>query len=102
MKRSFELQPLLLELLAWVSRKPRSYRETMDAWRTNCPRFSVWEDAWLGHLLSVEVCEDGSNEQRVKLTPLGKALLEESTKAKSTARRTDEGKQDRDFTRNLS
>lgn len=39
------VQSLVLDLLEWLSRKDRSYEETMDAWRTSCPRLPVWEDA---------------------------------------------------------
>ena len=35
----------LLEFLEWVAAHPRTYGETMDAWRTSCPRLPVWEDA---------------------------------------------------------
>ncbi|MGP8123581.1 MAG: hypothetical protein ACLP8B_24050 [Xanthobacteraceae bacterium] len=37
--------PLILDLLEWIARSPRSYREVMDDWRTSCPRLTVWEDA---------------------------------------------------------
>jgi hypothetical protein len=40
-----DLEPLVLDLIDWVSREPRTYRETIDAWRTSCPRLTVWEDA---------------------------------------------------------
>ena len=70
--------PLLLEFLAWVERRPRTYAETMDAWRTSCPRHSVWEDAWLGGLVAVEIAADGAKEQLVLLTPAGRSLLEET------------------------
>ena len=33
------------QFLLWVLKKPRSYREVMDAWRTTCPRLTIWEDA---------------------------------------------------------
>ena len=36
---------LLLDFLDWLSRAPRSYAETMEVWRTSCPRLTVWEDA---------------------------------------------------------
>jgi hypothetical protein len=36
---------LILDLLEWVARQERTYQETMDAWRTSCPRLTVWEDA---------------------------------------------------------
>lgn len=40
-----ELQPLILDFLEWVARAPRPYGDVMDAWRTSCPRLTVWEDA---------------------------------------------------------
>ena len=39
------LEPLLLDLLTWLSRNDRPYAEVMDAWRTSCPRLPVWEEA---------------------------------------------------------
>jgi hypothetical protein len=40
-----DLDPLILDLLEWIDREPRSYSEVIDAWRTSCPRLTVWEDA---------------------------------------------------------
>ena len=42
---STSLDPLILDLVEWVGREPRTYAEVMDAWRTSCPRLTVWEDA---------------------------------------------------------
>jgi len=39
------VENLILNLVEWVARKKRTYRETMGAWRTTCPRLPVWEDA---------------------------------------------------------
>ena len=39
------VENLILDLVEWVGRKERTYQETMDAWRTSCPRLPVWEDA---------------------------------------------------------
>ena len=36
---------LMVQLLDWVGRQPRTYAEVMEAWRTSCPRLPVWEDA---------------------------------------------------------
>lgn len=36
---------LILDLLEWLARRERTYEETMDAWRTSCPKLTVWEDA---------------------------------------------------------
>ena len=37
--------PLILDLVEWVAQAPRPYRDVMDAWRTSCPRLTVWEEA---------------------------------------------------------
>ncbi len=39
------LDPLVRDLVAWVSTEPRLYADVLDAWRTSCPRLTVWEDA---------------------------------------------------------
>ena len=39
------LTPLILDFLAWLEATPRPYAEVMDAWRTSCPRLTIWEDA---------------------------------------------------------
>jgi hypothetical protein len=39
------VENLILDLVEWVGRKERTYQETMDAWRTSCPRLPFWEDA---------------------------------------------------------
>ena len=36
---------LLLDLLEWIGPNPRPYAETLEAWRTSCPRLPVWEEA---------------------------------------------------------
>jgi hypothetical protein len=37
--------PLVLDLVEWIAREPRLYSEVIDAWRTSCPRLTIWEDA---------------------------------------------------------
>jgi hypothetical protein len=63
--------PLTLELLTWVSVRPRTYAEAMEAWRTTCLRHSVWEDI-LAHDL-IEVVNGGNtmNQSTVVLSALG-------------------------------
>jgi hypothetical protein len=39
------LDPLVLDLVEWIARQPRLYSEVLEAWRTSCPRLTVWEDA---------------------------------------------------------
>jgi hypothetical protein len=40
-----DLDNLVLDLLEWLGPSPRPYSEVIEAWRTSCPRFPVWEDA---------------------------------------------------------
>jgi hypothetical protein len=40
-----DIEPLILDLLEWLEKKPRPYREVMEVWRTSCPRLPVWEDS---------------------------------------------------------
>lgn len=39
------LDALIGDLVTWVASEPRPYIQVMDAWRTSCPRLTVWEDA---------------------------------------------------------
>ena len=38
-------ESLVFDLVEWVAKQPRTYAEMLDAWRTSCPRLTVWEDA---------------------------------------------------------
>jgi hypothetical protein len=68
------------ELLAWIEDRPRTYRETIEAWVSNCPRLSVWDDAISDGI--VEVVRDGrGREPVVALTASGKAILERAAEA---------------------
>ncbi|MGD0432892.1 MAG: hypothetical protein ABSA58_17550 [Acetobacteraceae bacterium] len=42
---SATLDPLVMDLVEFVAAQPRTYDEVIDAWRTSCPRLTVWEDA---------------------------------------------------------
>ena len=64
-----------LQLLRWVAERPRTYAETMDAWRSTCPRLSVWEDALGDDLVRLEYGTRGLSECRVLLTTRGQAVL---------------------------
>lgn len=44
---------LTLQLLEWIQRSPRTYAETLEAWRTSCPRLSIWEDACIDGLIEI-------------------------------------------------
>ncbi len=57
-----------IQLLAWLSERPRSYAETIEVWKTSCPRLSVWEDALVDDLVRID-------RGRVSLTATGRLLL---------------------------
>ena len=38
-------ESLVADLVRWVARAPRDYSEVMAAWRSTCPRLTVWEDS---------------------------------------------------------
>jgi len=62
----------VLDLLEWLACRDRSYEETMDAWRTSCPRLPVWEDASDLGLVSIE---NNNGRPSVRVTPAGFELL---------------------------
>lgn len=67
---------LIVELLAWIDARPRTYRETMDAWRTSCPRMPVWEDATSDGLVEVVPGDPPDLERSlVQLTRSGREAL---------------------------
>jgi hypothetical protein len=43
-----------LQLLAWIAERARTYPETIDVWRSSCPRLTVWEDALADGLVRVD------------------------------------------------
>jgi hypothetical protein len=55
-------------LLSWLAGRPRSYAETIEAWRSNCPRLAVWDDALSAGLVRVQ-------GKRVELTEQGRSAL---------------------------
>jgi hypothetical protein len=60
---------LTLQFLAWVAERPRTRADVMEAWRSTCPRLSIWEDATIDRLVCFE-------NRQVVLTPRGRALLD--------------------------
>lgn len=66
---------LILDLVASVAAGPRPYGEMMEAWRTSCPRLTVWEDALdLGYVRREHRAGAGAV---VTVTPAGLAFLQE-------------------------
>ena len=65
---------LTLQLLAFVADRGRTYEETMEAWRSTCPRMPIWEDAVRDGLVRIEPGE-AMKSSRIMLTARGKARL---------------------------
>jgi hypothetical protein len=68
------VENLILDVLEWLGRQPRTYQETMDAWRTSCPRLPVWEDANDRGLVETT---PANGHSLVRLTPAGHDLLKQ-------------------------
>ncbi len=69
------LNPLTAAFLDWQAAAPRPDREVMEAWRTACPRLTLWEDALDAGL--VARTREAGRAAMVRLTPRGRALLSE-------------------------
>jgi hypothetical protein len=70
-----DLDPLILDLLEWIGREPRSYADVIDAWRTSCPRLTVWEDA-MDRGFAVREHAKGRG-MMIRLTAAGRGFLRE-------------------------
>jgi len=66
------LEPLILDLLEWLTIRERTYSEVMDAWRTSCPQLPVWEDANDRELI---LRENKNGREIIRVTPSGQAFL---------------------------
>lgn len=75
-------EPLVLDLVEWVGRAPRPYAEVMAAWRTSCPRLTVWEDAMERGLVAC-LARDGT--LWVEATAAGRAALAAAKRGGATA-----------------
>jgi hypothetical protein len=77
-----QLSASMLEFLEWVAFRPRSYADTMEAWGSHCPRFTLWEDALDFGLISLEPgCRASSS---VQLTAGGRRALSSRNAAHAT------------------
>lgn len=71
------VDPLMLQFLAWVASRGRSYAEAMEAWQTTCPRHTVWEDALINGFIQVGSAGPQCQPE-VTLTARGRAIVDES------------------------
>jgi hypothetical protein len=65
---------LILELLEWLADGERTYEETIDIWRTFCPRLPVWEEAKDRGLVAQE---NLNGREIVRIAPAGFAFLQQ-------------------------
>ena len=68
---------LTLQLLEWIASRPRTYADVLEAWRTSCPRLSIWEDANDAGLID-------RKGAFIALTPQGQSMLGESLQPQLT------------------
>lgn len=68
-----ENRALVLDFLGWIADGPRPYADVMDAWRTSCPRLTIWEDAVDAELITRT--RDATNGSMVALSARGAAFL---------------------------
>ena len=76
------LDPLILDLVEWCARQPRPYADVIDAWRTSCPRLTVWEDAIERGFLTRETGR--GNKPHITVTENGRAFLAEHGRLPAT------------------
>ena len=65
---------LILDFLEWIASGPRPYTDVMDAWRTSCPRLTIWEDAIDQGLVRRRNAQ-GEMPLSIELTEAGRRLL---------------------------
>jgi hypothetical protein len=66
------IESLILDLLQWLANGERTYEDVMEAWRTSCPRLTVWEDANDRGLVA---SEQANGRKLIRPSPSGIALL---------------------------
>ena len=71
--RPIENETLVLDLVEWIAKEPRSYADVMEAWRTSCPRFPIWEDV-VDLRFVTRVNADGNGEM-IHVTAAGQDFL---------------------------
>jgi hypothetical protein len=80
------VEALILDLLEWLASGERTYEEVMDAWRTSCPRLTVWEDASDRGLIATEHV---NGRKLIRPSSPGLALLgQRNSRQRSEAPRT--------------
>ena len=68
---------LVLDFVEWIAARPRRYGDVMEAWKTSCPRLTIWEDAIDQGL--VQRCRIGG-DLSIETTEAGRDLLAKARK----------------------
>ena len=66
-------ESLVLDLIEWIAVRPRTYADVMDAWRTSCPRLTIWEDAVDHGFVAMKA--SAGRTPAVEITQAGRAFL---------------------------
>lgn len=70
-------EALILDLLEWLANGDRTYEDVMDAWRTSCPKLTIWEDANDRALIAIEQV---NGRKLIRPSAAGLALLNKRTR----------------------
>jgi hypothetical protein len=65
-------EALFVDLLEWLANGERTYDEVMEAWRSSCPRLTIWEDALTAGWVRRRGAAVGA---RIELTDEGRSWL---------------------------
>ena len=71
------IESLILDLLQWLANGERTYEDVMEAWRTSCPRLTVWEDANDRGLVA---SEQVNGRKLIRPSTSGLALLDQRSR----------------------
>jgi len=74
------IEALILDLLQWLANGERTYEDVMEAWRTSCPRLTVWEDANDRGLVA---SEQVNGRKVIRPSSSGLALLDQRSRRQS-------------------
>jgi len=80
---SSPIEALILDLVEWVARAPRRYRDVIAVWGTSCPRLTVWEDTVELGWVATEGRTDG--EIWVIASPAGREALRQAGRLRDVA-----------------
>jgi hypothetical protein len=87
------LDPLILDFLEWLAPDPRPYAEVMEAWRTSCPRLTVFEDSIdRGFIVRAEANGAG---RMIALTQAGRDFLRDSGRMAPSSSRAAPSREER-------